>query len=439
MDRTAARHHTLIAATAVIALILSACGSAQAPSGQADASAMATASATLKASTAPLPPASLAPSPVGTPVQTPSTDPTPSPTPKPTPVATPTPTPAPVRAAGWTLPQRVGTASQCVSVSAEIDELGGYHAAAECDGAVHYYYSTDSGKSWSARVFALPAHRIEIGPKVALSGNVVYVAFTRYIPDGGCGGSRGTSVGVYYRSRTLPGGAWSAARRIGTAADDLQSFDVTGAALHATVRGPDNLSYYETQIGSTNHRYRISRAVTGPVSMSIGSDGRARLAYAGAWNGSGIRYATFTGSGFSASRVAGSTRYDEAPAVALDGSDNAHIVWTRNEPAACGISPVGTYYATNASGTWKAERITRTTGVTSIAVDPTTGRIHVLIGGTYYTKSPNGTWKRAVLAAASWAPSATLRLDPETGALLVLYVDGPSTRINATTTTGCGC
>jgi hypothetical protein len=442
MDRTATRRHPLIAATAAFALILSACGSAQAPSPQADASAAATASATLKASTAPGPVVSAVPTPVESPpadrTPNPISIPTPTPTPTPTPVTSPAPTPTPIDAAGWTSPQRVGTATHCIAITAEIDELGGYHAAAECEGAIHYYYSTNSGQTWTARVFALAAHREEVGPLIAVDGSVVYVAYTRYIPDGGCGGGRGLSVGVYYRSRVLPGGAWSAAKRIGTAADELESFQVAAGTLHATVRGHDGLSYYENLKGSTYGRYRISRLPTGPVSMRVGSDGRARFTYAG----SGIRYAVFNGSGFSASRVAGSTGYDTDPLAALDGNDKGHLVWTRYEPAACGNSPVGTYYATNASGSWKIQRISKESGVSSIQVDRTTGRIHVLIAGTYYTKTASsGTWTRTVLAVPAWGQSAAaLRLDPVSGTLLVVYIDGSSSApIKAMTSQHCGC
>jgi hypothetical protein len=329
------------------------------------------------------------------------------------------------------LPQRIGTASRCYSVTAEIDELGGYHAAAECAGAIHYYYSTDSGHSWTARVFALGAHREELDPKVAFDGSVVYVAYTRIIPDGGCGGSRGASVGVYYRSRSLPGGAWSAAKRIGTAADELQGFKVGGGTVHATVRGHDGLSYYENLNGATLHRYPISHVAIGPTSLNVGSDGQARIAFVAGVGG--IRYALFTGSGFSASRVAGSTGGDSDAVATLDASDKGHLVWTRYVEGACGYSPVGTYYATNASGAWKTQRITRNSGVNSIQVDET-GRIHVLIGTAYYTKVGNGPWTRTVLASPSWVAAGALRVDPATGAKLVVYIDGDSSRIKAITT-----
>jgi hypothetical protein len=116
-------------------------------------------------------------------------------------------------------------------------------------------------------------------------------------------------------------------------------------------------------------------------------------------------------------------------------------VWTRYEPAACGNSPVGTYYATNASGSWKIQRITTESGVSSIEVDQTTGRIHVLIGGNYYTKTTSGKWIRTVLTTPAWGRSAAaLRLDQASGRLLVLYIDASSSaRIKAMTTQQCGC
>ena len=435
MDRSATTHHRLIAATGVLALILAACATAETPSGQPGASAAATASATLKASTAPLPATSAAPTPVGTPSADPS--PTPSPTPKPTPVPSPTPTPAPVQPAGWSLPEGVGAARHCVDVTAEIDFLGGYHVAAECAGAIHYYYApaTGTNRTWTARVFALATHREEVGPLIALDGKVVYVAYTRYIPDGGCGGDRGIPVGVYYRSRTLPGGAWSPAKRIGAAADVLQSFGVDAGMLHAVVYGSGGLSFYENLKGSTLHRYRISRLPTGFVAMRIGSDGRARLTYASL----GIRYAVFNGSGFSASRVPGTTQVDSDALVALDANDKGHLVWTRNEQGACGNVPVGTYYATNASGSWKVQRITKETGVSSIEVDKSTGRIHVLIGGNYFTKTTSGSWTRTVLASTTGMASETLRFDTHTGAVLVVYIEGSSGKIKAITSQHCGC
>ena len=106
------------------------------------------------------------------------------------------------------------------------------------------------------------------------------------------------------------------------------------------------------------------------------------------------------------------------------------------------VPEVGTYYATNASGTWTAHRITRKVGDTSLQVDESTGRSHVLVtGGT-----GSGITRRRRAAAGprpgwsdkQWPSSPLLRLDPATGKLLAVYLissDTGSTRIYALTGT----
>ena len=72
--------------------------------------------------------------------------------------------------------------------------------------------------------------------RLAFRGDVVYVAFSRIAPDGGCSGSRGVDVGVYFRTKTQPDGAWSAPVRLGSGPDSLRSFRVDGDTIHAIVR-----------------------------------------------------------------------------------------------------------------------------------------------------------------------------------------------------------
>jgi hypothetical protein len=119
--------------------------------------------------------------------------------------------------------------------------------------------------------------------------------------------------------------------------------------------------------------------------------------------------------------------WDHHPVLTLDAGDKSHIVWTRNEPATCGESPVGTHYASNASGSWETQRITKAVGDTSIEVDDATGRVRVLVGSEaglrYYKTMSDGSWKGTTLSAASWANSPTLSRDQATGAILVAYVD----------------
>jgi hypothetical protein len=222
----------------------------------------------------------------------------------------------------------------------------------------------------------------------------------------------------------LPGGTWSAAKRIGPARDTLESFQVDAGILHLTVSGHDDqLPYYATREGTTYKRYPISDEWAGETSMRVGTDGRARIAYAGK---GGIQYARFTGSGFSTRKVPGTTVWDHHPVLALDAGDKSHIVWTRNEPATCGESPVGTHYASNASGSWETQRITKAVGDTTIQVDPT-GRVRVLVGSEaglkYYKTVSDGSWKGTTLASTSWAASPVLSRDPATRNILVVYIN----------------
>ncbi len=429
MDRG---HPGLYRLIGVLAVVISGC----APSAPASVPApapTALAAAAIAASLSPVP--SLT---IETPTQVFSAPPAPTasppPTTAPTPptikqsASTPAPTRAPKGAAGWTAPRRLGNGSDCVTVTAGIDTAGRYHVAAECKGTINYYVSIDSGRSWNAQALAHPVGRMDLDPKIGFDGKTTYLAFTRIIPDGGCGGGRGPSVGVYYRTRGLPGGTWSASKRIGPAADTLESFQVADGTIHVTVAGKDALSYYETLKGTASARYPISDSVVDWTSMGVGADGRARIVYSAR---NGIQYARFSGSGFSTRKIPGTTEFDSHPVIALDAGDKSHVAWTRNEPSTCGTSPVGTWYASNASGTWKAQQITKAVGDTFIDVEDATGRVRVLIGSEaavrYYKTMSDGSWKGATLASTSWARSPILSRNPSTGAFLVAYIDGSGT------------
>ena len=307
-------------------------------------------------------------------------------------------------------------------MTAGIDVDSRLHVAAGCGGNIVYSVSDGRG-AWSSRVFAHPANRLDLDPQIAFQGNVVYLAYTRISPDGGCG-SLGPDIGVFYR-RSQPDGSWSAPTRIGEAAEALESFRVSGGTIHAITRGTEAGRYYETVDGTSSHRYPIPGAFAS-VSLRIGTDGRARIAYQTV---DGLRYATFTGSGLSSSAIGGSREDDWAPALVLDRSNHAHVVWTRSpSPGGCagpGPSPDdGTYYATNASGTWESGRITTHQGGTSLQVDEITGQVHVLVGAAglrYYTKLPGGAWRGTKVSSVS-VLAAVIRLDPATGTLLAVYI-----------------
>jgi hypothetical protein len=398
-----------ILAAAVAVVVVAGCTVTASPASPSPTSAGASAAPTVALT--PPPSAAVTPSAAALPSSTPVTPPTPP------------------NNAAWSKPRPVGTAANCRSVTAGIDTGSRYHVAAECGGNIVYSASNRDG-SWSSKVFAHPANRLDLDPQIAFNGQVVYVAFTRINPDGACG-SLGVDVGVYYR-QTRPDGSWTDEKRIGEAADGLDSFRVASGIIHAIVlgAGADPVMYYEIVDRASTHRYPISDGL-GKMSLRIGTDGRARIAY---YSPPGLRYAIFTGSGLSTFPITGTRGDDQLPALVLDNSNHAHLLWSRMPNlGGCALperTPEdGTYYATNATGKWVSSRITTNLGVTSLQVDEVTGRIHVLVAGSgvrYYTKLPGGSWRGTKLSSASvplqLSTSAAIRLDPATGRLLIVYL-----------------
>jgi hypothetical protein len=346
-----------------------------------------------------------------------------------------TPTAQPVTAASWSKPAMIGAPGQCTSVVATIDGSGTDHVAANCDTNIRY--AASAGGTWTVTDFMPPIDRLEKDPQIAVDGNTLYLAYTRMAAtQGGCGDDGLRDVGVYYRVRTLPNGAWSDPKPIGPANDHIQTLRVRGT-IHATVlNDKDGKTYYETLNGSTYHRYPIAKAA-GPVSLRLGSDGRARIAYETA--AGSLAYGVFRGSGFTTSVIPGSTG-SYAPILVLGKGNAAYVLWNRGyhgfgcaEP---GPGPTdGTYFGSNVSGRWVSSRLTTNQGASSLVVDVRTGDVQALVAvGTRlldYVKQPNVAWRHSTLVNGYEAP-AVLRQDPNTGALLVAYVglgpgglDGP--------------
>ena len=425
------RYRALPAFTAIIALVVGACGSSSAPSVQpASPVAAATTPTAAPASTGAILPTAI-PDPIAASTPTPEPTPTPTPTPISTPTPTPKPTPkpvavAPTSAAGWTTPRALPDSAGCRDLTAAVDQAGRYHLAATCGDSIRTYASTGAS-TWTTRVFVHPTDRAELAPQIAIAGNIEYVAYYRIAPDGGCG-SLGTDIGVYFRSRTLPNGAWSVATRIGAVADTLQSLGASGSTIYLIVQNGTKL-YYETRTGASFHRYAIPSA-SNRGSLAVGSDGRARIVYE---TGTGLRLGVYTGSSLSSSKVGGSTGRDWAPRLVLDAADKAHVVWTRSPaPGGCaGPGPEsddGTYYGTDSSGSWVKHRITTGTGLTTFDMDTATGRAYTVVATTAglrcYTGAPNGTWTGVkVLSTTGWADSPVVRVNHLSGAVFIAYLN----------------
>jgi hypothetical protein len=323
--------------------------------------------------------------------------------------------------AKWSKPQRVGGAA-CGSVTAAIDGHGGYHLAARCDGEIHYLdLNTDD---WDPVTFKPPKARQELDPQMAVEGDLLYLAYNR-VGGGGCDGLNDQrDVGVYVRTRSLTSGrAWSDPKRIGEVGDRLQGFRVVGGTIHAMVA--NGKVYYETVRNGSVKRYEIPGAI-GATSLRIGDDGRARVAYE---SGNSLRYATFTGAGFSSKKIPGTSR-GYAPALVLGANDQPYLMWRRGDgPNGCGTSisfpSDGTYFSTRKGGSWHSERLVGRRQVAAIAVDTSSGRVHVLVCGkgdrlVYLTRVGTGSWSKRIVDPSNSGP-AEIVLDQATGHLLIAY------------------
>ena len=340
-------------------------------------------------------------------------------------------------AIGWTGPVGIGGLSGgCGQPQVAIDADGGVHVAAACERNIRY--SANSGLSWSTTEFPHPSGAVDTGPQVTIDGSTLYLAFSRN-PAGGCGAD--IDAGVYYRKRTLPDGEWSAATFVGKLQDQLQSFRVVASTIHATIMSIAGETIYETNAGGRLRRHAIPGA-TGLSSLRVGDDGRARIGYEA---GGSLRYATFIGSRFQWSLIPGTIGRDGYPILVLDGANHAHLVWERmtarpQTPGCVDREPPptppddGTYYATNASGSWTphaARRITPKLGYASLKVDVTSGRVHVLLGMwdggvRYYTKAAGGSWSGQWLSPVR-AYGVALRLDQPRQRLVAVYAQDGTT------------
>lgn len=362
-------------------------------------------------------------------VPTPASSPTSTPAPSATTSPTSAPTPSPV-AGTWSKPVIIRK-GECFSLTATIDPAGRYHVASVCDGGIRYLTSAD-GIAWSETSFVPPIDRLEQDPQLALDGDTVYLANSLLDPtDGGCGDNGLIDVGVYTRSIKPPDGSWSNPVRIGAKGDHVQSFRVADGVQHLTVTADDGGGplYYESQSGPSFSRVLIPGAVT--TSLRVGDDGHARIAYA---TGHAIRYARVAGTQLSIATVAASTQtFLQSPSLVLGPGDHAYMVWTQDADggggcAGPGPSPVdGVYFATDASGRWKTTRLTKTPGESSITLNPSTGRIEVVVNRgtdlTEYESTGGDDWTSTSIPDTVGLSNPLIRVNPATGSLNVLALD----------------
>jgi hypothetical protein len=381
----------------------------------------------------------------------PPIQPTPSPLPSEAPSIPPQPAPsilpppaperptAQAKPAKWSLPRRViqGDCSRYVAV---IDTSSRYHVAAECDQKLRYATSTN-GTTWKSTTLTAPLRRFDVDPQLAIDGSTLYLAFTRLRPvDGGCGGDGLLDVGVFYRTRSLPSGKWSAPVQIGKAGDHLQSLRVVGGVIHETVNTNDEQGpiYYASLRGTTYRRVLIPDAQE--TSLRVGDDGRARVAYTTVH---AVKVATIGAAGrvSTATVFAAKDVFTRSPVLVLGAGDTAYLSWAATTWSGGGCadgdfkSPnEGTWFATDANGRWERKRLTPYAAYASLAADVATGRVQVLYadkrGYRFVTRAANGTWSGGRLDRSIDLSGLILRRDAATGYLLAVgsrWTDAEST------------
>ena len=216
---------------------------------------------------------------------------------------------------------------QCWSPTSTVDQAGAFHVVATCGTRIRYATSTD-GKTWRAGTFSRPVHHRDVEPQLAVDGSTLYVAFTRLREtDGGCGDDGLEDVGVYYRTKTLPSGAWSSPIRIGAAGDHMQSFRVVDGVIHETYKSRDGEGpmFYGSLSSGTFRSVKIPGAES--TSLRVGDDGQARIAYT---TSDSVRYATVRHDGRLSVRSLFRSREMQlsSPSLVLGAGDRAFVAWT---------------------------------------------------------------------------------------------------------------
>ncbi|MGH2466559.1 MAG: hypothetical protein ACRDGL_02345 [Candidatus Limnocylindrales bacterium] len=371
-----------------------------------------------------------APTASASPTESPLSTPAPTPTEEPQPTDVPTPPPA--HPAGWSISAPVMTAIACETIDLLVDGSDGAHVVTECDGLIQYAASHGTA-GWSTVTFGRAGGVVDRNPRLALDGQRLYAGYSQAVAQGGCGGEHFTQVGVYIRSRLLPGGAWSAATRVGPIGDQLESLAVHAGTLVLAVASLDGKAYLETVAGGILQRYPYGGSA---ASVAVTPNGDVGLAYV--TESGGLRYATLGGSRLTSTTVPGVPTEGgivSDPQLAFDASGHPHLAFAFTSAGGCVVGESqlhGTYYATKASGAWIDRRMAPLFGQTGLALDRGNGGVDILVDGgsessrygsvSLYTSKDGRSWARTELVSQALFDSA-LALDPTSGRPVVAVVE----------------
>jgi hypothetical protein len=391
--------HTYRLITYLLTLLLVACAStaeaspspAPSPADTTAPSPSPTASPPPGPTTSPDP--TLSPSPTPTPTDTPVGS-TPTPASRPTPSFAPAPSPS----EGWTGPSRVSERPY-LDPSIVVDAVGIPHVAVVlqqrtcaspvCLGSI--YHLTNESGAWTRERITRPpqaADEEDVGfvdgePSIAIDGNgSLWVAFTRMFDFENFGPY---PEGVYVVNNSS--GSWSNPIRLAGDAANLPSLQVRDGRIYvAYVQGRPtdawgpNMRFaimYGTDKGGSFATTRVARHGARPQ-LRLDGDGRPHLLYQGGRSideHDGLYYATGASAGgsFTVELVGDTSGEEHRWALALDSDGRPHAAWS--------IWPAGTHYARRSGSGWLlTENVLPTEWRVAMAMGAS-GTVHVAGGG----------------------------------------------------------
>lgn len=352
-------------------------------------------------------------------------------------------------ATGWSGPTRIAS-GDFYSVETVVDGTGAIHAVSQRGSDL--VYATNASGSWTQVTITDPVDRRDYMPSLAVdSAGKAHVAFARF-----CEPCYETE-GIFYITNKLggPNAGWpTSATLLATGHLYDPSLQVRGGAIHLAYVGDDALPRYRNNASGSWVTKKVSttRWAQAGVSLRVGSDGDARIAFSDFYGG--IYYARNIGTDaspvFNVSKVPGTADMDAAPSLDLDSTNRPHIAWQRLPdgvtcfaPGAvttgCGplraqapaTSGVGIYYATVVGSAWTPTSQRRiSTRLSSpnveLAVTPT-GKAHIAIEddyGVHHFTNKSGSFVRTLLTATGAGIGVDIDLKPN-GKPRVVFIRDP--------------
>ena len=297
-------------------------------------------------------------------------------------------------APAWSAPVRVLNGF-FREISEAIDSTNHVHIAAAGRGGL--WYITDRGGAWNAkRILVNPHNKSYQEPSIALDDHDrVYIAFSRSSCNDCAPGSTDGIFTLTDKGRAR-GSFPSSPTRLAPAASAEPSLRVSGGHIYLAYQsdcchpGPLPPLRFKTNVTGAWTTAQVAASGDGP-SLRLGTDGRARVAYAKP-HGIGFATASSASGGFASVALPGTGSGDFRALLALDLHDRPSVVWLHD-----GVSMNGIRYSSRGSSGWATPvEIAPTVGTIGYALDAQ-DRPHVVIGA--------GKVREERLVAGTWVAS----------------------------------